>query len=298
MQPISQRPLPHSIRGVVFDLDGTLLDTLLDIANAANASLVDVGVATHPLDRYRTLVGDGVKVLFDRAIGDLSPDPSWVALRAAAMERFEHHYAQALTVHSAPYPGMVELLTSLQHQGCMLGVLSNKPHHLTVRCVETLLSEFAFRGVLGQREAVPKKPDPQGLLELLELMECQSDQILYVGDTDTDMATARNADCFAVGVTWGFRQAEELQKAGADVLIAHPRELLELFASADEPETIQLDQFLKVQGWADTGGQAKIMIQGGQVWVNGVLETRRKHRLRDGDSVTCDGETLVVRFDP
>lgn len=214
-------------RGVIFDLDGTLLDTLVDIANAANDSLRQEGVPEHSLDRYRVMVGDGVRVLFQRAVPD-----EFSGVRQECMENFERHYASRLSEHSKPYPGIPELLSELAIRGLWMGILSNKPHHFTQRCVEALLAGHRFASVIGQRPDVPRKPDPYSLLEMLRGMEAAPKEVLYVGDTDTDMKTAVAAGCPAVGVTWGFRTADELLRTGARYVIHRPAELLGLVASA------------------------------------------------------------------
>lgn len=211
---------------VIFDLDGTLLDTLADIGEASNRSLVEMGFPTHDLDAYRTLVGDGVFVLFQRALpADAGSDPAMVDRCVAA---FHRHYDQLWKATSAPYEGIPELLDGLLDRGLRLAVLSNKPHEFTVECVRHFFPEVPFGAVFGHRVDVPRKPDPAGVQEILISFAMSAAECLYLGDTNTDMQTARNAHCTAVGVTWGFRSAEELTAHGARHLIDRPAQLFEL----------------------------------------------------------------------
>ena len=210
----------------IFDLDGTLLDTLADIAEASNRSLAELGFPTHPLDDYRTLVGDGVFVLFRRALpAGSAEDPQAVDQCVSA---FYRHYDQLWNATSGPYEGISELLDALLGRGMRLAVLSNKPHEFTVSCVRHFFPDIPFDAVLGYRPSVPRKPDPAGVQEILESVGATAESCVYLGDTNTDMQTAHNARCTAIGVTWGFRSAEELAANGATHLIDRPDELLSL----------------------------------------------------------------------
>jgi phosphoglycolate phosphatase len=212
-------------QAVLFDLDGTLLDTLADLGNAMNRVLAARGFPTHPLDAYCYFVGEGARVLVTRALPEDRRDAATIESCLAA---FAADYDQNWQVETQPYPGVAELLDALTARGLKLAVLSNKPHEFTVRCVSQLLPHWRFDAVLGQRERTPRKPDPAGAFEIAAWLKIPPTNFLYLGDTFVDMETARAAGMFPVGVLWGFRPVEELQASGAQVLIARPGELVGL----------------------------------------------------------------------
>lgn len=209
---------------VIFDLDGTLIDSLADIAHAANAVLVENHRDPLPVDQYRSLVGDGVGVLMERIIPDTSRDER---LHASCAASFAKHYETHWNKCSKPYEGIPELLNSLVAAGIPMAVLSNKPEAFTERCVAHFFPTVRFSVVVGHSERFPKKPDPASALWIARTMAIDADRIAYAGDTNTDMKTAVAAGFFAMGVAWGFRTREELLESGARAVYDHPTDLLE-----------------------------------------------------------------------
>ena len=216
-------------QAIVFDLDGTLLDTLEDLAAAVNRVLASHDFPTHHVDAYRYFVGDGARTLFERVLPERHRSEE---LLEACLEEFREDYGRNWNVRTRPYPGIESLLHALVARGTRLAVLSNKPHELTLKCVEGILPHWTFEEVLGQRPGVPKKPDPAGARELIARMKLAPGAFLYLGDTATDMRTATAAGMLAVGALWGFRTAEELASNGARHLVAHPLEVVPLLELA------------------------------------------------------------------
>ncbi|WP_435011565.1 HAD family hydrolase [Tundrisphaera lichenicola] len=214
-----------TFRAVMFDLDGTLLDTLADIATAANQALDREGMPTHPSADFRRFIGDGVAMLFRRA---LPPDRTDDALVGRCVAAFHDAYSRVWHDQTRPYEGITELLDALVGRDLVLSVLSNKPDDFTQLYGNHYLARWPFRVVLGQRDHVPRKPDPAGALEIADRLEIDPAAFVYVGDSGVDMKTAKAAGMFAVGVSWGFRPVEELRATGADAIIDHPSELLGL----------------------------------------------------------------------
>lgn len=212
-------------QAIVFDLDGTLLDTLEDLASAVNRVLSSHDFPTHHVDAYRYFVGDGARTLFERVLPEHDRSEELLEI---CLEEFREDYGQNWNVRTRPYPGIEPLLDALVARGTRLAVLSNKPHEVTLKCVEGILPRWKFEEVLGQRPGIPKKPDPAGALELVARMKLAPDAFLYLGDTATDMRTAAAAGMLAVGALWGFRTAEELASSGARHLAGHPLEVLPL----------------------------------------------------------------------
>jgi phosphoglycolate phosphatase len=210
---------------VLFDLDGTLLDTLADLADSGNWALGQLGFAEHPTEAYKYFVGDGVENLVRRAVPAGRNDAATVA-RGAALVR--EAYAQRWAEKTRPYPGVPELLDALLARAMPMAVLSNKPDDFTHLCVEKLLPRWSFATIVGARPSLARKPDPAGALMIAERLGLAPAEILYLGDTNTDMQTAVAAGMFPVGALWGFRTAEELTASGAQRLIRRPAELLEL----------------------------------------------------------------------
>ena len=211
-----------AVRAALFDLDGTLTNTLDDIANAMNRALRLHGLPEFPVNDYRYLVGDGVKKLAERACRgrkELEDD-----VRRAYQAYYQEH-AQVLT---APYPGVEDMLQALRKRGIRLAVFSNKPHADTCRVVAHFFPDVDFEVVRGQMEGVPVKPDPAGALAIAEEMGLSPEEFVYLGDTGTDMRCAVHAGMRPVGVLWGFRTAEELVECGAQALIEHPSQLIGL----------------------------------------------------------------------
>jgi phosphoglycolate phosphatase len=217
------RKMPFS--AILFDLDGTLLDTLVDIAHAANQVLIDQGYSAHPLDDYRYFVGEGVRILFRRALPESARTEDVVEACSAA---FRDTYSRLWNVHTRPYAGVKELLAALRNFDLSQAVLSNKPDLFTKRCVAAHFPKDTFQVVLGQREGVPQKPDPAGAREIAEQLSIPADRFLFLGDTAVDMQTARSAGMVPVGALWGFRPREELEAGGAERLIRQPADLLDL----------------------------------------------------------------------
>ena len=211
------------IRGVIFDLDGTLLDTLEDLVDAANATLAHFGFPGHSPAAYRYFVGDGLMTLIERIVPRENRSQPEIA---ACMDIFLQLYEQGWDVKSRPYVGIVEMLQQLRQAGLQLGVLSNKPHAFTQLCIQRFFAADIFDFVFGQREGVPKKPDPAGAMEIAELMQLQPQQILYVGDTATDMQTGNRAGMSTMGVLWGFRERQELFENKAETIVTHPLEIV------------------------------------------------------------------------
>jgi len=214
----------------IFDLDGTLLDSLEDIAQAANHVLVEIGGAARPISDFRTLVGDGVRVLFQRAVPETTVNDE---LRDRCMDLFDRFYGETWHNHSKPYKGIRDLLISLDSAGVSLAVLSNKPDPFTQKCVSHFFPEIRFQAVLGHSERFPRKPDPASARWIGESAGICSDRIAYVGDTNTDMKTAVSAGFFAMGVTWGFRTERELIESGADAVYSTPSVLLAAIIGRD-----------------------------------------------------------------
>ncbi|MGE0175896.1 MAG: HAD family hydrolase [Phycisphaerales bacterium] len=211
-------------RLAVFDLDGTLVDTLPAIAEAMNAVLREEGLPEHPRDAYRRFAGDGAEMLVRRATGrafDAEPRK----LRELLM-RFREHDVRTDEEFARPYAGVREMLEELRKAGWGVGVLSNKEHAEAEALVAREFGLEGFVEVLGHMEGGPLKPDPTGLLEMLSRARVGKGAVVYVGDTDTDMRTGRGAGVATVGVSWGFREAEELWATGADEVVGRAEELM------------------------------------------------------------------------
>ena len=205
---------------VLFDLDGTLADTLDDIAASVNWALERNALDPHPPDAYRELVGEGVGRLVERALPAGRQD-----LHGAVLADLRAHYTDHMLDKSAPYPGIPELLDELRRRGLPMAVLSNKPEPATRWMVERLFSAWPFAAVQGERPGVPHKPDPGAALAIAAALAVEPARVLYLGDTRTDMETAVAAGMFAVGALWGFRDRAELVAHGAQAVVEHPREV-------------------------------------------------------------------------
>jgi len=214
-------------RCIIFDLDGTLLDTLADLADSMNAALKKHGFAEHPLDSYRYFVGDGMDVLAQRVLPESDRSPVNIQMLVAEMKV---EYRARRFEKTRPYDGICEALEKLNSTGVSLAVLSNKNNDFTNEIVCHYFGSNTFRIVLGAG-IFAKKPDPAGVLHILSTFQSKPSECLFVGDTGTDMKTARAARVYAAGVLWGFREKQELITNGADILISQPKEILELFKS-------------------------------------------------------------------
>ena len=219
--------MSQRFKAVIFDLDGTLLDTLADISAAANRVLESFGRDPYSLDSFRTLVGDGVAVLFQRAMPDAISDS---ALLTTAMDRFHEFYADEWHKRSKPYDGIEDLLIWLEGQPISVSILSNKPDRFTKLCAAHFFPRSNFAHVDGQRDGIPRKPDPAGVHIIASDLNVSTDEIAYVGDTNTDMETAVSAGCYAIGVSWGFRSIEELKRSGSAVIVDHPSQIVGLLS--------------------------------------------------------------------
>lgn len=209
---------------VIFDLDGTLADSIESITFCGNYALKKAGLRTFDKESYQYFVGDGVVKLVSRMV-------------AAAGDEVLEHYDQVKREYDAifeeycmykvePYPGIKELLTELKNRNVMTAVLSNKPHDRTIDVIDALFGEGAFHVVRGQTDEVAKKPSPEGVYAIAESTGVSLSEILYLGDTDTDMKTGKSSGAFTIGVLWGFRKRKELIDNGADAIIEKPLELL------------------------------------------------------------------------
>jgi len=210
-------------QAVLFDLDGTLANTLDDLADAMNWTLAQFALPTHPPDSYRHKVGDGVLALARRS---LPADRQELAERIIPFMR--QRYGEHMFDTTRLYEGVPELLDALADRPVRTAVLSNKPHEATVHVVRTLMGRWSFDAVRGVTDGGPIKPDPAGALALAAELDVPPAQWLYLGDTNTDIRTAVAAGMFPVGALWGFRDAAELTEAGARALIARPTDLLAL----------------------------------------------------------------------
>jgi len=212
-------------RAVVFDLDGTLLDTLRDLAESVNSVLSRSGFPEHSLEAYRQFVGDGVEELARRVLPEGHRDEATITRILAGVRE---EYRQRWPNHTRPYEGIPELLDALTARRIKKAIVTNKPDDSTRIMVARLLPRWEFDVIVGATAGLPRKPDPKGAIEAARRLRLSPGAILYVGDSDIDMKTANAAGMYAVGVLWGFRPADELIRNGAKVLISKPLELLEL----------------------------------------------------------------------
>ncbi|MCI9226511.1 MAG: HAD family hydrolase [Dorea sp.] len=215
----------YVMKACIFDLDGTLTDTLESLTYSVNETLKEMELSPITDKECESFVGNGAKVLMEcslRAAGEENLDRL-----NEAMERYGRIFDANCTYHVTSYDGIEEMLGRLKESGIRLGVLSNKPHQQTVKVVREIFGEDIFDCVQGQQETVARKPDPAGVFRLMEKMQVTEEECLYVGDSEVDIRTGRNAGVKTVSVTWGFRTREELEAAEAGTIIDIPGELLQ-----------------------------------------------------------------------
>lgn len=208
-------------RAVVFDLDGTLVDSLEDLAASGNELLAGYGKPPHVVDEYRYFVGNGSRTLIER----LLPETEEPVIKEA-LAKYKEIYARSLLRKTKPYPGILALLTDLQKRQIPMAVCTNKHPSAAETVIGTLFPSNIFNAYVGDRSGVPRKPDPANLFYVLEKLGVSPKETAYLGDTSVDMQTAVRAGALSVGVLWGFRDKAELLASGAQVLLAHPAELL------------------------------------------------------------------------
>ena len=212
------------IKLVIFDLDGTLVNSIDDLADAANAALIENGFPARSIDEIRQFVGNGAAELLRRAL----PDGEYNAETAAKMRTgFDAAYRKGFAVKTKPYKGIPELLDELKHRGVLLAVASNKPDEFTKAIVSHFFGDM-FDAVQGQTDTIPKKPDPTVALEIMRKLNIPKEFTAFAGDSDVDIHTAANSGVVSIGCSWGFRSVETLREAGADFIINNPSEMAEL----------------------------------------------------------------------
>ena len=210
-------------QGLIFDLDGTLVDSLQGIAASLNHALAESHLPTHSLEKVQGFIGNGARILIERATPAGSDDTLLHQLENA----FKAHYDLTWPAGTFPYDDITSLLETLQTQGYPLAVLSNKPHAFTEIIVSQLFPAIHFAVVLGQRSGILHKPNPTGALQISSIIQRPPSHCIIIGDSTMDLETAKNAGMRAIAVTWGFHERERLLAAGADLLVDDPDALLE-----------------------------------------------------------------------
>lgn len=212
-----------TFRAVIFDLDGTLINSLEDLADSVNEALAKYGFKTHSINEYKKFIGNGAKQLIRNA----APEAASESILEDILADYKIIYNNNYVNKTRPYHNIIGMLEALKKQNIKMAVCSNKPHQPTNEIVEKLLGKEFFEVVFGEREGIPRKPDPAALMEAAELMGVQPEETLYLGDSGGDMVSARNAGMFPAGALWGFRGREELEECGSQVLFSDPLELVE-----------------------------------------------------------------------
>ena len=211
---------------VIFDLDGTLIDSIQDLADSMNTVLESLGYPIHDTESYKHMVGDGVRNLAERALAGIVWDEATIEI---CLDKFKAEYNKRWAMKTHPYEGLQDLLNELERRQIRMNILSNKIDHFTKLSVARFFPRNKFVHIMGVVPSLPKKPDPAGALLIAHELGIPPQQFIFLGDTNTDMMTAVAAGMFPVGALWGFRSEEELRESGASKVIAHPSELLPFF---------------------------------------------------------------------
>ncbi|WP_321298890.1 HAD family hydrolase [Marinifilum fragile] len=214
------------IKGVIFDLDGTLANSIEDIADSMNQVLEENNFPTHNYATYKTFVGRGIRSLVEKSL----------PLENRDLKELDKHFDRMMKVYdkncivkTCLYPGIADLLDALSEKGIKISVFSNKANELTQKVVKVLLANWKLEYVLGAGGDIPRKPDPKGAILISEKMGIEPSELMYIGDSGVDMATAQNSGMHAVGVLWGFREMEELLNNGAQTILEKPIDLMTSF---------------------------------------------------------------------
>jgi len=210
---------------LIFDLDGTLLDTVADLAASTNYALKQCGFPVHKASDYKFFIGNGINKLFERVLPEgVKTQDNILLIRLHFLEYYGEHNADLTT----PYPGISDMLLHLQETGINLAVASNKYQKGTEKLIEHFFPEIKFISVLGQRENVPTKPDPTIVYDILSIANVEKQLVLYIGDSGVDMHTAQNSGIEAVGVTWGFRPRAEMEEFSPAYIVDNPQEIIQI----------------------------------------------------------------------
>lgn len=210
------------IKAVLFDLDGTLVNSLEDLAVSTNYALKKFGFSIHETEKYKYFVGDGMLKLIERVLPENNRDDDTIK---KVFEVFWNYYAEHYLDNTLAYDGIHNLIKNLKQLGLKVAVISNKADQMAKIVTDKIFGDI-FDFVTGKREGYPTKPDPTLTLEVIEELGFKPDECVFVGDSGMDMATAKNSGCVAFGVLWGFRKSDELLKNGADYLLQSPNEIL------------------------------------------------------------------------
>ncbi len=210
------------IKAVIFDLDGTLVNSVKDIADSMNKVLEHFGYATHDYDAYKTFVGQGLRKMCELAMPQTARNEQQIE---QCFQLLMDIYSENCTNKTKPYDGINDMLTNLQDRGIRLAVFSNKVDILTKKVVATTFSDFKFDIVIGSGGNIPRKPATKGVDYICEQMNLNPNEFIYVGDSAVDMQTANQSGIYSVGVLWGYRDMEELLENNANVIIEHPMDL-------------------------------------------------------------------------
>ncbi|AXX93670.1 phosphoglycolate phosphatase [Malaciobacter molluscorum LMG 25693] len=210
-------------KAIIFDLDGTLIDSVLDIALCMNKVLQELNLPTYKIEEYNYFLGGGVDVLVDNVL----KNPS-LKIKDIVIQRFKEVYDLAIHSNTKPYEGIYELLDELEKLDFKIAVLSNKPHKFTINYINTLFNKYNFIEVHGQKDDRPKKPHPAGALLISKNLNIPCEDIYFVGDTKVDMQTASNANMISIGVLWGFRDEKELKEHKANFIVEKPLDILNI----------------------------------------------------------------------
>lgn len=211
-------------KAVIFDLDGTLSDSIMSIKYCGDLALKPFGIGPFEIGDYKYFIGDGAANLIKRAL--IAGGDEELINYEKAYASYREIFAKNCMYQVKPYDGIEELIAELKKRNIKIAVLSNKPHLETIHVIEELFGKDVFDAIQGQKEGIPIKPSPQGVFEICKDLSIGVDDILYLGDTCTDMKTGKNSGAFTVGALWGFRDRKELEDNHADAIIAHPLELL------------------------------------------------------------------------
>ncbi|OYT10980.1 MAG: hypothetical protein B6I18_06250 [Bacteroidetes bacterium 4572_112] len=208
-------------KAVIFDLDGTLLNTLIDLQESVNGVLAKHNFPTHHIDKYKYFLGNGIEVLTRKAFPKDVNDTDFEKY----LSEVKTEYSSRQTSKTRPYDGIPELLKELNNKGIKIAILSNKPNEFARPTVEHFFGDIKFEVVFGARQEVARKPSAEAVTEILDIFGLQKEDCLFVGDSETDMQTGVNAGMQAVGVSWGFRTVDEMKENGASFIIDKPEEL-------------------------------------------------------------------------